>query len=246
MTQQEFKNTFSVSERKVNVTRLKEQYASLEKEIRKTLKQFVADDNDVWAIQTENMLKELENHGKSLSKLNENDATDKRYVIDEAVRRISQEFDKIGGNERVEELRNDYFRLKEWFEQSLPSVDVNKEVLSARYRKILETENMVLQSRSPAILKRSIDRLDDLCYDVLWNNNSYIASRFYEIKSLPEEQFKNYRAAQQTFAKAEKAIDDNRYIDLRRMINDLFGMLRKQGRATTYKSLQDFKGTGIR
>jgi len=70
MTQQEFTNTFSVSERKVNVTRLKEQYASLETEIRKTLKQFHADDNQMWAIHAENLLKELESHGKSLSKLN--------------------------------------------------------------------------------------------------------------------------------------------------------------------------------
>ena len=246
MTQQEFKNTFSVSERKVNVLRLKEQYASLEAEIRKTLKQFNADDSQIWAIQTENMLKELESHGKSLLKLNNSDATDRRYVIDEAMRRIAQEFDKIGGNERMDELRNEYFRFREWIEQSLPSVDVDKEALSARYRKIVDTENMVLLSRNPAILKRSIDRLDDLCYDVLWNNNSHITSRFYEMKNLPEDRFKNYRAAQQTFVKAEKAIEDNRYIDLRRMLNDLYGMLRRKDRATIYKSEHNFKGTGIR
>ena len=246
MTQQEFKNTFSVSERKVNVARLKEQYAALEKEIRDTLKQFNAEGNQIWAIHTENLLRELENHGKNLSVLQDNDSTDRRYVIAEAVSRISQEFDKIGGYERLETLRDDYFRLKEALEQSLQSVDEKREALTAKYRKFTDAENMILQSRNPAILQRCIERLDDLYFDVLWNNNSYVVSRLYGLKYYPAEEFKNYRVAQQTFAKAEKAIDESRYLELRHLVNNLFGMLVRKEKSVRYQPERNFKGTGIK
>jgi len=245
MTQQEFKNTFSVSERKVNVARIKEQYEALKTEIRQSIKQFNAKGNQTWAAHTEKLLKELENHGNSLCNLQENDATDRRYVIAEAVSRISQEFDKIGGYERLEALRDDYFRLREAIEQSLHSVDENKEALTEKYHKLTDAENMILQSRNPVIMQRGIDRLDDLYYDVLWSSNSYIVSRFYNLKSYAPERYKNYREAQQIFAKAEKAIDDKHYLELRRFLKDLFYILKSTQKIEKIKPETGFIGTGI-
>lgn len=244
MTQQEFTNTFTVSEKHVNVALLKEQYASLETEVRNTLKQFNAEDSEIWAIQTENLMRELERHGKDLAKLNDDDATDKRYIIDEAVTRISQELDRIGGNERLETLQSRLFRIREMVEQTLPSVDEAKEMLNARYRKIAETENMVLKSRNPAVIRHHIDRLEALYYDMLWNINSHVEYRFSLIRNYPKKMFSNYHAAQQIFSKAEHAINDNRYLDLRRMLHDLYNLLQSE---PTVKSAseQPFKGMGI-
>ena len=245
MTQQEFKNTFSVSERKVNVARIKEQYEALKTEIRQSIKQFNAKGNQTWAAHTEKLLKELENHGNSLCNLQENDATDRRYVIAEAVSRISQEFDKIGGYERLEALRDEYFRLREAIEQSLHSVDENKEALTEKYHKLTDAENMILQSRNPVIMQRGIDRLDDLYYDVLWSSNSYIVSRFYNLKSYAPERYKNYLEAQQIFAKAEKAVDDKHYLELRRFLKDLFYILKSTQKIEKIKPETGFIGTGI-
>jgi len=180
MTRQEFKNTFTVSEKKVNVSRLKEQYTSLEMEVRNALRQFNAKRNEIWAIQTANMLKELESYGKDLSKLKENDTTDRRYVISEAVSRISQEFDRIGGNERLEDLRQQYFKSKEMVEELMPSVDIEKEEMNADYRKITDEEGRVLLSRNPVILQNNISRLDKLYGNMLWTPRLNIISKVWE------------------------------------------------------------------
>ena len=244
MTQQEFKNTFSVAEKSVNVSRLKEQYASLEIDIRASLKQFYAENCEIWAVRTQNLLNELKSYETDLVKLKNNDATDKRYIIAEAVVRISQEFDRVGGTERLEALRNTYYRVKETVEQALPSVDENRETLAARYRKIIYDENRVLLSRNPAVIRQSINRLNDLYGDMLWNSNAHIVSRFYRLKNYPERMFINYQATQKVFESAEKAIRDNRYIDLRRMIIDLYNMLRSEKSGVDMPE-QTFKGIGI-
>ena len=246
MTRQEFKNTFSISEKHINISRLKEQFALLETEIRNTLKQFNTDDNRVWAIQTENLLADLEGHAAVLSKMKENDATDKRYVVAEALTRISQEFDKVGGFERLERLQSEYLRNKELVEQSLPSADIDKEILSSRYRKIIESEGHVLKSRNPAILKRAIELLDDLYWNTLWNTNSYITSRYYYFKSYPESSFHSYKTAQLVCIKADNAIQEGRYLDLQRLVIELVS-LTKFDRSVwnSNRGIENFKGTGI-
>ena len=246
MTHQEFNNTFSISEKHINISRLKEQFALLETEIRHTLKQFNVEDNQIWAIQTENLLRELESHAKDLSRMKENDSTDKRYVIAEMLTRVSQEFDKIGGYERLEGLQSEYLKNKDFVEQSLPSADMDKDLLSSRYRKLIESESHILKSRNPAILKRTIDLLDDLYWDILWNTNSYLVSRYYHIKSYSQESFNNYKAAQAIFVKAEKSIEDERYLDLKRLIFELINIMKFDCSGwNTKKGIENFKGTGI-
>ena len=242
MTRQEFKNTFTVSEKKVNVSRLKEQYTSLEMEVRNALRQFNAKRNEIWAIQTANMLKELESYGKDLSKLKENDTTDRRYVISEAVSRISQEFDRIGGNERLEDLRQQYFKSKEMVEELMPSVDIEKEEMNADYRKITDEEGRVLLSRNPAILQNNIIRLEKLYGNMLWNNSAHIVTQFYFLKTYQKKYFENYREAKRIFIEAEKAIEDNRYMDLRRLISYLYSLLRSDSIAMDTTPEHNFKG----
>ncbi|MDR0866807.1 MAG: Hsp70 family protein [Candidatus Symbiothrix sp.] len=245
MTHQEFNNVFSISEKHINISRLKEQFAVLEMEIRNTLRQFNAEGNEIWTIQTENLLHELENHAKDLSKMKENDATDKRYVIAEVVSRISQEFDKVGGYERLESLQSEYLRSKELVEQSLPSADMEKENLSSRYRKMIDGESHILKSRNPAILKRATDLLNDLYGDILWNTHSHVVSRFYSFKNYPAEMYKNYNIAQSIFIKAEKAIEEERFWDLKRMINELYSLMKISWSSFGNRKIENFKGTGI-
>jgi molecular chaperone DnaK len=244
MTQQKFNNVFAISEKHINIVRLKEQFAALTTEIRNTLKQFNAEGNEAWSAESSNLLHELESHEQDLMKMKDNDGTDQRYVIAEAMARISQEFDKVGGYERLDNLRSEYLRNKEMVEQVLPSADMEKDVLSNRYRKIIDSESQVLRSRNPAILKRTIDALDDLYYDIQWNTFSHLVSRFYAVKNYPEEAFTNYPIARAIFAKAEKAIEDRRFLDLRKQILELYHLTKFSD--TIFKQpYNNFKGVGI-
>jgi hypothetical protein len=129
---------------------------------------------------------------------------DSFVVIAEALSRISQEFDKIGGYERLESLQSEYLRNMELVEQTLPSVDIEKESLNARFRKLSENTNAVLKSRNPAILKRAAEQLDDLYWNILSNTHSHLVSRFYILKSYKPDMYKNYNSRRKAFSQKPK------------------------------------------
>ncbi len=116
MTQQDYKNVFSMTEKHTSVIRLKEQYAELENELRNGLRSFSVADKSVWTEQTNTLLDELLGHKKNILKLKENDKSDSKYIIADALYRISQEYDKLGGNDRLESLQFEYFEAKDFAE----------------------------------------------------------------------------------------------------------------------------------
>lgn len=244
MTQQEFTNNFSISEKHISISRLKEQYQDLEKELRKNLKDFNFNQNEIWAIELENLLKKLEISGKQLMTLKENDATDKRYILADTVARISQEVDKIGGKERLSNLQFKYIEIKEYIEEILSSADENKEILSQRYTKIIEKENDILKSKNSSFLQKNIELLEDLQWEILWNTYSFIIGRFYALQSLQPEGYKNYKAAQQFIKAGEDAIKSSHYKELKRLTIDLI-YLTKQSDYHKQEDNKKFKGTGI-
>lgn len=243
MTQQEFNNTFSISEKHINIARLKEQFIDLENEMRSTMRQFSDDADTVWVIQGEELLQELEKHRADLFKMKENDKTDKRYVIAETVSRISREFDNVGGNSRLENLQSDYLRKKEYVEEILHSADVEKELLNSKFRKIVDNESHILRARSTSMLKRAIDLLDDLEWEILWNTNTFAVSRFYMYKAFSPSDYSNYKAAKAIFAAGEKVIEGERFHELRRLLADLHRLM-PQFYDYANKDV-NFKGTGI-
>ncbi|HCC51757.1 MAG TPA: hypothetical protein DEQ30_06585 [Porphyromonadaceae bacterium] len=244
MTQQEFKNVFSISEKHINISRLKEQFTDLESDIRTSLKEFSMEDESVWTIQTQNLLNGLLEYKTDLFRMKENDHTDKRYIIAETVSRISQEFDKIGGNDRMEQLISEYFKRKEQVREIIHSVNMDKEKTMEKFSRIISNENQILTSRNPAIVKRTTDYLDNLYWDALWHTDSHVVSLFYHYRNMDSGNYKSYHSAKNLFQMGEKAIHDGRYMELRQVVNSLVNI--------TYLNDPDlsgdkknFKGTGI-
>ncbi|OJV53511.1 MAG: hypothetical protein BGO31_01185 [Bacteroidetes bacterium 43-16] len=242
MTQQEFKNAFSLSEKHVNIDRLKEQFIDLENEIRNSIKMFSYDENDVWAIQANDFLKELMQHKNELFKLKEDDRTDAKYVIAEVLNRVSQAYDKLGGEDRLERLRYEYLEAKEYIENHLPMADFKKEELAQSYSKLLKGEHQVLISRNPSILEKATEKMNSLAWDILWNTLSYIISRYEGFKGLKPDEFKNYQGVQPIFRSADQALSGERYHEFRQHVYSITHLLVHN----EYKiQNDDFKGTGI-
>jgi hypothetical protein len=110
---------------------------------------------------------------------------------------------------------------------------------------MIDSENHILKSRNPAILKRAIDLLDNLYWDILWATHSYLVSRFYTCKSFSPELYNNYKMAQSLFMKAEKAMEEERFLDLKRMVFELYRMMKIDWSVYNNKGVENFKGTGI-
>ncbi|MNX83002.1 hypothetical protein D3C86_1147510 [compost metagenome] len=242
MTQQEFKNVFSMSEKQVNVDRLKEQYIDLENEIRNSIKMFSTDDNDVWAIQANDFLKELAQNKAELFKLQESDRTDAKYVIAEMLNRISKAYDKLGGEDRLERLRYEYFEAKEFCENHMAMVDFRKEELVQKFQKLIAGEHHVLISRNPSILEKATEKINDLGWDIHWNTLSYLISRYEGFKGLAPDQFTNYPGVQAIIKSADAALQGEKYYEFRQHVYNITHLLVHND----YKvKNEDFKGTGI-
>jgi molecular chaperone DnaK len=243
MTQQSFKNVFTISEKHISVDRLKEQYNILETEIRNSVKYFTYESNEIWEIEANQLLSELLSHRNDVFKLKEKEHSDKKYIIAEAVSRISQAYDKIGGNDRLQSLQSEYLDAKEYVEQHLPSVDYERDKMQSKYQQLIRNEAQILLTRNPSILNKAIEQMNKLAWDVLYNMNSYLIVRYEQIKSLDNNDFKNHHAAQAIFKIADQALQQERFHEFRQHVYNLTHLLRYE--KSSLNSTTDFKGTGI-
>ena len=242
MTQQEFKNVFSLSEKQVSVARLKEQYDELERELRNGMRSFSYESESVWMAHANDLLEQLLSQKKALVKLKETDKTDARYIIAETVNRISQAYDKLGGNERLESLQFEYFEAKEFVETHLSMVDHNKDRLQQSFRQLTAAESQLLRSRNSSVLERAIEQLNKLGLEVLYNTNSFLISRFAMISEYSADQFTNYNSARSILQMAQKSLDQEKFVEFRQHFYNLTHLLKYE---KAYQDNPDFKGTGI-
>ena len=241
MTQQEFKHVFSVSEKQVSIERLKEQFVQLENELIATVRQFQHNANTVWEIKAIALLEELQSVKYNLLKLKEKDKSDEKYVISERVTRISQEYDKLGGNERIATLIEEYLYAKDTLLQVINMADFEKEELMKMYHKIEQAESAFIHSKNVSAIDNKVRQLSDLHWKALSNNIGFLITRFSEYKGYNADGFKDYTAAKPIIKMADTALEKEAYPEFRRHVFNISSLV-KTSRANNYT---DFKGTGI-
>ncbi len=242
MTQQEFKNVFSISEKQISLLRLREQFNDLENDLRESIKLFNFNESEQWAYNTNSLLEELLVYKTDLFTLKEKDKSDKKYIIADAVCRISQQFDKVGGDDRLDELRSYYFEAKEFVENHLPMLDFEKEKMNNKFQKLVQNENQLLRTRNSSILEKATERMNELGWDIVHNTTSYLISRFEMYKEYPESVYKNYSAAKSVIKMAEKALEQEKFAEFRQHFYNLTHLVHYE---KSYNETKDFKGTGI-
>ncbi len=241
MTQQEFKNVFSISEKHINLTRLREQYNQLESDLTSALHQFQANHDDIWEIKGTSLLESLRSLQPKLFKLKEKDKSDDKYIIAEKVRQISQEADKLGGKERFAGLVEQYLELKEQVNTSIQSTDFEREELRKRLQKVESSEQAFIRSGNVSAIADKIDQLHSIHWDALHNTISFLVSRYMQWRELPGDYYKDYRAAQTMIRMADKALQEEKYADFRRHAFSLTHMMA----GADNPARENFKGTGI-
>ncbi len=241
MTQQEFKNVFSISEKHIILSRLQEQYTVLENELEETIQGFQYNNDDVWEIKANALLDDLRSVRERLFALKEGNKSDEKYIIAGKLTRISQEYDKLGGNERIAVLLEDYFHHKERVKEVIDGADFEKDGLQKQYIKIEQSESSFVNSRNVSVIENKFRQLNDLYWQALSNTTSFLVTRFIEYKAADKTAFTDYRAATSIMKMADEALQKERYPEFRRHIYSISALLVK----FKFDSHQDFKGTGI-
>ncbi len=241
MSQQEFEHVFSISEKQISLERLQEQYNLLENELADTIQQFQYNDNEIWEIKANVLMEDLQSVKEKLFKLKSDDKSDEKYVIAEKIMRVSQAADKLGGNERISILIEEYFELKEKVKEVIAGVDFEKEEMRKKMQKMEQTEDSVIRSKNVSFIENRIKQMDKLHWDALCNTTSFLIGQFVEWKSMPEGAFKDHAAARTLIKMAETSLEKEKYADFRRQVFSLTHLFR----TSDFRINKDFKGTGI-
>ena len=241
MTQQEFKNVFAIAEKQINLGRLREQFTQLESELATTIKQFQYNANDIWEIKGNVLLEDLRSVRERLFKLKDNDKSDEKYIIAEKIMRISREADKLGGNERISLMIEDYFNRKEMVAEAISGADFEKEELRKQFQRIEQSESSFIKSKNVSFIENKLQQLDELYWKTLSNTTSFLISKFVEFKEYDEAIYKDPAAARSLIKIAGAALEKERYAEFRTHVFSLSRLLH-----TIEHSIHtDFKGTGI-
>lgn len=241
MTQQEFKNVFSVSEKQISLDRLREQYIQLENELTDTVRQFQQNDNDIWEIKANALLEDIRSVKERLFKLKDGDKSDEKYIIAQKIMQVSQESDKLGGNERISMLIEEYLDAKERVKEAISTVDFEKEELRKKFQKIEQSEDSFIRSKNVSFIDSKLKQLNDLHWDALCNTTSFLISRYVMWRGLPKEFYKDYSAAKSLIKMADASLEKEKYAEFRSQVFSLTHLMVY----TDHNINKDFKGTGI-
>jgi len=241
MSQQEFKHVFSISEKQVNIARLREQYNSLEDELSDTIRQFQYNANTIWEIKAAALMNELESVKAPLFKLKDKDKSDEKYIIAEKITRISKEYDKLGGNERIAGMIEDYLLVKDRVKQAINSADFDKEELRKLFYKIEQTESSFMHSKNVSVIENKLRQLDDVYRKALGATTSFLITMFIEYKGYPPEYFKDFGAAKTIIKMADAALEKEKFAEFRTHIFGISALVKRN----KFNNNIDFNGTGI-
>ena len=241
MTQQEFKNVFSVSEKQINISRLREQFTQLEEELAETVRNFQYNEDTVWELKATALLDELDSVKKRLFALKEKDKSDEKYILAEKISRVSREYDKLGGNERIAVLLEEYFHAKDQVQQTIAMADFEKDELNRMFQKIEQSESSFINSKNVSVIEAKLKQLHDLYWKGLSNTISFLISTFIGYKSYTAAEFKDYNAAKAIMKMADEALQKEKYPEFRRHVFNLSSLLN----IVRHNIHIDFKGTGI-
>jgi molecular chaperone DnaK len=243
MTEQEFRNVFSPSEKYVSVGRLRDDVNSLVREMRHELHQERGrEEENEWMQELRACVHEGEKLMQRLSKMKDSDITDEKYEISEARRRISARYDALGKEQRLLNLREEYFEAKQFIEEQLPFVDLDRERLAADFDRVVQDEPQFLRSGSSAVLRSRIGALDGLRNRLISNTNHYIIRIFMNLSTEPLSSYTKPDMARTLIKQGEQALAAERFAELRTVTITLSHLQPGSG---LEKDIAKIKGTGI-
>ncbi|HUC83155.1 MAG TPA: Hsp70 family protein, partial [Flavisolibacter sp.] len=243
MSEQEFKNVFSTSEKYVSVARLKDDVNGLVREMRRELQDERGRDEEAeWAAELRQCIFEAEKLQKRLSKMKESDITDEKYDISETRRRISSRYDALGKDQRIFSLQADYFNHKTFVEENLPDVEFDRDKIMNDFDRIVQDEAQFLKAKSPAVLRAKIDALELLHRRIYANTRHYIINFFLHFASLSPNEYKKPAIAASLIKQGEEAMAKEQYSQLRTIMINLSHQL--HGDEPEFEKIK-IKGTGI-
>lgn len=238
MTDQEFTNLFSPSERHVSLRKLEDDMFNLRQEVMKEMRD--ADDREDYEtsrllLGVASSLQELLSQCRSLPT---DDVTDAKYQMEHKKRQLALQVDLLTRDKRTVHAKQEYFSYKRYCQDIVEEHGTaeEKQKLSA----MLENERQMLGTNSPLIIQAALQKIWELTTPIRWRTPQHVISMYYHYSSLDDE-YTDKDKAEKLKIRGNDALGRANYDELRVVINQLYALLppREQERANAVK------GTGI-
>jgi molecular chaperone DnaK len=238
LTDQEYDNVFTPSERNVNVNRLGEELMILYKKASDELQEAENNENYQAAAGLKNARVEIRKLLTQSKKLTEDDVTDEKFQIDTKKRELAQQVDNLTRDKHIIQIKMEYTNAKHLCKSTMEyNEPTPQEQQSFDY--ILVQEKSILASNSRLKINDLIDKLYHLRGNILWRSGDHVKGLFYYVV-MREDEYSNEKLGEQYIKAGEEAIENDNMDKLRVCVNTLFNLLPDQE-----KRVMGSGGTGI-
>lgn len=238
MTDQEFENVFTPSERHVSVHRLREELQLLVNSISKEVEGAQEVENYEVArdlLDIEQNLLELIDQVKAMS---HDDVTDDKFQIEDQKRKIAIQIDELTREKYIAKVKMAYFDAKRDMEYTMENYEPT-EAETSELQRMLSQEKEFLATNSRLRIKEIIDFFSDLSWRIRTRDPQYLRMIFAYITSRQDE-FSNPEKGDILIEKGYDAIENEEWDLLKLHINQLSALLPSTVKKDIFKG-----GTGI-
>ncbi len=185
MTDQEFTNLFSPSERCVSHGKLEDEMVILLKELDREIG--LANEHEEYELSQSlhdirNQLQELH---RQLCRMPSDDVTDAKFQIDDRKRNLALRIDALTKDKKNTRIKEEYFAYKKWCQQLLDNHGNEQEKM--RFMDLTASEKQLLASNSPLLIESAIKKIREVAAPVQWRTPEYLISIYYHYAEMDGE-----------------------------------------------------------
>lgn len=234
----EYRHVFSPSARTVHINRLAEEVDYLTRVAERRLDELVAKEQYEQSSVLQDALNRLADITKQLAKLTEDDVTDVKYQLDDQKRKLALIVDAAGKEQRVIHLKEVYFWMKGVCRQLI--INLSNPTLHKRFEEITASEHEWINIDSVSYLKRKIDELDYLAWQVRRKDAEYVTRLYLHYAMKPDAEYKNQRLVKELKKRGDEALERKNADEITGIIYQLYDQLINK------TDEEPLEGTGLR
>lgn len=223
MTDQEFSNVFTASERMVFLDKLKDDLQLLIAEAGKKGLKIEEDEDYETAIKLVQIKDEMELLLERANGMSEDDVTDAKFQLDDQKRKLAQELSNLTQEQEISDVKIEFFDAKRNCRELVDEYGTDLEKSSLET--ILSTEKEVLRTNHRHRIKAATERFYDLSHKIRWRTPSYLSFLFYHYYGNRGNEYNDVEEAQKWIQQGELAIADEDVPKIQVAINKLYDLL---------------------
>ncbi|MEZ7505942.1 Hsp70 family protein [Flavobacterium sp. Arc2] len=176
MADQEFKQTFNPKERHIQINFLKEQVEDLSTRLNKEIEE--AEDKEDY--ETAGLLNKLkigmETVSSETGSLTNDDVTDKKFQLEDEKRKIAKEIDEATKNKRIQQVKANYFAVKEECNEIINQNGNDHE--RKTFNDIVLQEDAFFSTNSPIKIQEKSDEIHSVLSRIRWRTPEFLTDIF--------------------------------------------------------------------